>query len=125
MDHKVSLRRRSFEDSILIRKTAPTAFANGTTIIEAQVDWIVDVLQKLQDEGVKSIEAKRSAEEAWKKEIMDMNEKTLFPLTNSWYMGSNIAGKKREQLMYLAGIETYEKELRKVLKNWDGFEIEK
>lgn len=54
-----------------------------------------------------------------------MNETTLFPLTNSWYMGDNIPGKKREQLNYLAGIEVYETACRAALQEWDGFDIVK
>lgn len=95
--------------------------ANGTTIIEAQGDWIADALVKLKKEGIEVIEADPAAAEKWAAEIQEMNEKTLFPLTNSWYMGANIPGKKREQLNYLAGLDTYEQVCREAQKNWDGF----
>ena len=32
---------------------------------------------------------------------------TLFPKANSWYMGSNIPGKKRTILPYLGGMIAY------------------
>ncbi|KAJ4214458.1 hypothetical protein NW759_010474 [Fusarium solani] len=102
---------------------APTAFTNGPVFIESQVEVVVDLLQKLDKEGVKSIEAKREAEEQWKQAIQDANDRTLLPLTDSWYMGANIPGKKREQLNYLGGIKNYISECRTALRNLDGFTV--
>lgn len=79
----------------------------------------------MRKEGISTIEARADAAEKWSEAIQIMNEKTLFPLANSWYMGDNIPGKKREQLNYLAGLGQYEKECRKALANWDGFSITK
>lgn len=84
---------------------------------------MVDLLQKLDAEGIRSIEARRPAEEQWKQAIQDANDKTLLPLTDSWYMGANIPGKKREQLNYLGGIMQYEVEARAALKTLEGFDV--
>ncbi|KAL6406626.1 cyclopentanone monooxygenase [Ilyonectria robusta] len=102
---------------------APTAFTNGPVFIEAQVDILVDLLKKLQSQGIKSIEAQRTYEEKWKQAIQEANDKTLMPLTDSWYMGANIPGKKREQLVYLGGIEKYEDECRRALATLEGFTV--
>jgi hypothetical protein len=91
--------------------------------IEIQVEILVDLIQKLEDEGIKSIEARRESEQRWKQGIQDANNKTLLPLTNSWYMGSNVPGKPREQLNYLGGIGNYERECRKALSTLDGFSV--
>lgn len=45
------------------------------------------------------------------------------PLTDSWYMGANVPGKKREQLNYLGGIEQYEGECREALTTLKGFNV--
>jgi len=37
----------------------------------------------------------------------------LLPATNSWYMGVNIAGRKREALCYVGGVDEYIKHLRR------------
>lgn len=79
----------------------------------------------MRAEKVKIAEPTHEAEKKWKQDIQDMNEKTLFPLTNSWYMGANIPGKKREQLNYLAGVHNYEKACRAALEGWDGFDLVK
>lgn len=102
---------------------APTAFTNGPVFIEVQVDVILDFMKKLRSENIVSIEAQRPAEEKWKQAIQDANDKTLLPLTDSWYMGANVPGKKREQLNYLGGIQQYEVECRAALANLEGFTV--
>ena len=69
---------------------APTSLANGPPIIEIQVDWIVDAVKKMREEGIDAINAKHEEADKWRKDIQDMNEQTLFPFTDSWYMGANI-----------------------------------
>ncbi|THZ99579.1 FAD/NAD(P)-binding domain-containing protein [Aureobasidium pullulans] len=102
---------------------APTALSNGTTTIEVQGDLVADMIKKMHEEGIETIEARPEAADKWAADIQEMNEQTLFPLTNSWYMGANIPGKKREQLDYLAGIETYERVCKEAIESWSGFEV--
>lgn len=41
------------------------------------------------------------------------------------YMGANIPGKKREQMVYLAGVDVYNKVVFEALEGWKGFEVKK
>lgn len=107
--------------ALLTRNPAPTALANGSTIVECQGDWVADAIEKMRTENIETVEVSQDAAQKWGDAIQEMNEKTLFPLTDSWYMGANIPGKKREQLNYLAGVAQYEIECRKALEHWDGF----
>jgi len=75
----------------------PTAFSNGPTCVEVQGDWIVDAIAKCSKEGITYLNATKKAEDDWHTLITELSDKTLFPLTDSWYMGANILGKKREQ----------------------------
>lgn len=61
---------------------APTALSNGPTIIEAQVDTIVDMIKKLESEKARSIEPKQEAEAEWKQICHTMMQYTLIPYTN-------------------------------------------
>ena len=88
-----------------------------------QIDFVADMLTKLRKDGVKSFEAQRKAEEKWKQEIQNVNDKTLFPLTDSWYMGANIPGKKREQLNYISGLHAYDMACRSTLEQLEGFDL--
>lgn len=101
----------------------PTAFTNGPIFVEMQVDFLADFLTKIRAEGIKTFEPQRQAAEKWRQDIQDDNDKTLFPLTDSWYMGANIPGKKREQLNYIRGIQNYDKACRESLEHSQGFDF--
>ena len=64
----------------------PTAFANGPSCVEAQGDWIISAIAKIDREGIKSIDPTREAEEEWKRKVKELNDKTLFPKAKSWYV---------------------------------------
>ncbi|EXJ87480.1 hypothetical protein A1O3_04440 [Capronia epimyces CBS 606.96] len=104
---------------------APTALSNGPTILECQVDFVVDSIAKLERENIKSIEPLHSAEVEWKQLITTMNDRTLFPFTSSWWTGGNIPGKKAEPMTYIGGIDNYEKQCRATMENWKGFAVVK
>ena len=38
-------------------------------------------------------------------------------------MGANIPGKKREQMVYLAGVDVYNKAVFAALDGWKGFDV--
>jgi hypothetical protein len=44
-------------------------------------------------------------------------------VTDSWYMGANVPGKVREQLIYLAGVDVYAREIKEALQDWKGFNL--
>ncbi|OHE94807.1 cyclopentanone 1,2-monooxygenase [Colletotrichum orchidophilum] len=103
---------------------APTAFTNAPVFIELQVEFISDLLVKLREEKVISIEPRRSAEEHWKKTVQTVHETLLFSKNEtSWYVGGNIPGKKKEQLNYIGGIPQYLKECREGTKDWGNFDV--
>ena len=79
----------------------------------------------MNKENIHSIEATREAEEAWYKMVKELSDATLFPQTNSWYMGANIPGKPREQLNFTGGFPKYEEEIAKGLDGFKGFTVVK
>ncbi|KAI1259003.1 hypothetical protein F5Y18DRAFT_322388 [Xylariaceae sp. FL1019] len=104
---------------------APTAFANAPLFIEMQGDIVADLLVKLRDNNVETIEPKPAAERTWKQVVQGINDVTLFHLSeSSWYMGANIPGKKVEQLNYLGGIVPYQAACRDALKDWSDFDVQ-
>jgi cation diffusion facilitator CzcD-associated flavoprotein CzcO len=102
---------------------APTALSNGPTIIECQIENIVDAISKLEARGARSIEPTREAEERWKEVLDGMSDLTLMRFTDSWWNGANIPGKKSQSLVYVGGIDVYEKQVREELQNGAGFDI--
>lgn len=102
---------------------SPTALSNGPTIIEAQVETIVDMIFKLEKEKAHKIEAQPAASVEWKAMLSAMTENTLFPFTDSWWNGANIPGKKKENMTYIGGINNYEAQCRATMDGWKGFDI--
>lgn len=104
----------------------PTLLSNGPTSVAVQGRWISDAITKIEANGVKYINPKIEATEKWKKHILELNEKTLFPTTRSTYMGGSIPGKVYEPVCYTGGIPAYAIEIRKALDNWEeGFDVVK
>ncbi|OAP53740.1 hypothetical protein AYL99_12078 [Fonsecaea erecta] len=104
---------------------APTALSNGPPLIEIQIEWIGKAIQKMREEGVKYIDAQAAAAERWRNEVHAISNKTLYPETDSWFMGANIPGKPREQLIYLGGLNVYNKKISDALDGWKGFDVVK
>ncbi|KAL4998442.1 hypothetical protein BDV10DRAFT_194380 [Aspergillus recurvatus] len=102
----------------------PTLLSNGPTAVAVQGRWIADAIAKIEANGVKYINPKKEASEKWKKRVVELNDKTLFPSTTSTYMGGTIPGKAYEPVCYSGGLPTYAKEIREALDNWEeGFDV--
>jgi cyclohexanone monooxygenase len=100
---------------------SPTAFWNGPTSAEVQGDWVVDCLCHLRHNSLVSIEATPVAAEAWRRHIQDIGERSLLPLADSWYMGANIPGKRRELLFHFGVREYMDRCEDSARKGYDGF----
>ncbi|KAK1764529.1 Baeyer-Villiger monooxygenase 4 [Phialemonium atrogriseum] len=103
---------------------APTAFSNAPMFIESQADLIIEFLARLRNDGVSIVEPTAEAQEGWAKVIQDISDMTLFrQVKDSWYVGGNIPGKKREQLNYLGGMDRYAEVVSNAFKNYSNFRL--
>jgi cation diffusion facilitator CzcD-associated flavoprotein CzcO len=101
---------------------SPSVFSNGPTSIEIQGSWIVEVIKRMESEGIQEIDVKKQAEQVWRDEILKVANMTLLPTTKSWYMGSNIPGKPIEPLFYVGGLPRYLDKCAEALdNNWEHF----
>jgi cyclohexanone monooxygenase len=102
---------------------SPTAFCNGPTCAELQGDWVADCLCHLRDRGLSRIAATAAAGESWTQHMADLAATTLLPFAESWYMGANIPGKRR-QLLHHIGVQEYLAHCRESAANgYSGFEL--
>ncbi|EFX05094.1 steroid monooxygenase [Grosmannia clavigera kw1407] len=101
----------------------PTLLSNGPTSVEVQGRWIADTITKAEGLNAKYINPTAEATRKWKKHIVEINDKTLFPTTKSTYMGGTVPGKPFEPVCYAGGIPAYVKEIRAALENMEGFEV--
>ena len=88
---------------------SPSVLGNMPTSIEQHVDWICDCISYMRDNNLTSIDAESEAEVRWSAHVKELSESTLFPSTDSWYMGANIPGKAKVFLPYAGGFGTYRK----------------
>jgi cation diffusion facilitator CzcD-associated flavoprotein CzcO len=102
---------------------SPISFANAPAIIETQVDWAVAAIEKMRHEHISSVDAQPEASRAWKENIQVMSNRTLYSETDSWYMGTNVPGKSKEQLTYLDGLNLYAATIQAALDGWQGFQV--
>jgi cyclohexanone monooxygenase len=107
---------------ILAGPGSPSVLSNMVHSIELHVDWLTDCLQTMRGRGVKRIEAEQKAEDYWVAHVNEVADRTLYPTANSWYMGSNIPGKPRVFMPYVAGVPAYRKIVNEVAqKGYEGF----
>lgn len=105
---------------------SPSVLTNVVVAIEQHVEWISDCLKHLRATNVERIEADLAYESHWVTHVDELASKTLFPLTNSWYCGDNIAGKPRIFTIYTGGFGTYREECCEVVANdYAGFLMKK
>lgn len=103
---------------------SPSVLSNMLPSIEQHVEWIADCIQHLNDGQHQAIEAEEAAEDAWVAHVNDLAGATIFPSCNSWYLGSNVKGKKRVFMPYL-GVPPYVEKCREVVaKGYEGFAID-
>lgn len=109
---------------MLTTSAAPTALSNGPTIIESQADMITGFISNLEAAKAKSVNPTVPAQEQWIEMVNNLASMTLLPLTNSWWTGANVPGKKVQNLTYVMGIQQYEATCREVLDSMKGFAVE-
>ncbi len=101
---------------------SPSVKTNMIPAIEQHVDWITDCLSHLRSCGIKCIEPDLERENKWVEHVNEVADTTLYPLANSWYMGSNIPGKPRVFMPYVAGLDKYRKICDDIAaNNYQGF----
>jgi cyclohexanone monooxygenase len=101
-------------------------FTNLPPSIEAQVDWIGELIGHAERSGVRTIEPTPEAESGWTETCEDIANQTLFPQAESWIFGANIPGKKNAVMFYMAGHSAYRQRLGEVAAaGYQGFRLDR
>ena len=101
---------------------SPSVKTQMIIAIEQHMDWIADCLATMRDRGMTRIEPTPEAERDWVQHVNEVADSTLYPLANSWYLGSNIPGKPRVFMPYVGGFAGYKKRCDAVAANgYEGF----
>ncbi len=100
-------------------------FCNFTRCAEVVADWVSDCIGYMRENGLERIEAKPDAEAAWTEHANSLTEGMLFTKTDSWFMGTNVPGKKRTFLFYAGGAPLFREKCAEVAeKGYEGVVLE-
>ncbi|WP_106477977.1 flavin-containing monooxygenase [Phytohalomonas tamaricis] len=103
---------------------SPSVLSNMFVSIENHVDWIANCIKYLGEHGNTHIASSKEGEADWVAHANEVVSNTLFPKTNSWYMGANVPGKPRVFLAYIGGVNNYRKICDQVANSgYPGFVI--
>ncbi len=98
--------------------TSPgVAFFIPVVGMNIQISWILDCIDYLRANNIPAIEPSAADSNDWRTHVDDIANGTLFPTVDSWYMGANIPGKRRQIVSYLGGPDTYKQRLSEAAAN--------
>jgi len=103
---------------------SPSALSNAVVSIEQHVEWVADLLTHLRESDTEVVEAEAGAEVEWSEHVQAAGRMTLYPETDSWYMGANIPGKPRVFLPYIGGVGHYRQHCARIARDgYPGFAL--
>jgi len=101
---------------------SPSILTNVIVSIEHHVGFVADCIAHMQTHGHTEIDPQPEAEDGWAEEVQAVAGRTLFPQSNSWFMGANIPGKPRVFLPYVGGFQNYAKICAQIVaEHYRGF----
>lgn len=86
---------------------SPALASNVVMTIEQAVDWITDLIAHARATGHDVIETTPEAQDDWVEITERTVGQTLYAATDSWYRGSNVAGKPTTFMGYVGGVGHY------------------
>lgn len=106
----------------IVGPQSPSVLSNMFVSIEQHVDWVTDLINDSLSNGYARVEPTAEAEEAWVAHTRELGELFLHSKGDSWYLGSNVAGKPRSVLPYLGGVGPYRAKCDEVAAaDYEGF----
>jgi len=100
-------------------------FCNFPRCAETVAEWVSDCIGYMRKKDLKRIATTPQAEETWTEHDLSLTAGVLFTEGNSWFMGTNIPGKKRHYLLYAGGAPKYREKCAEVAANgYEGFVLQ-
>ncbi|KAE9392011.1 FAD/NAD(P)-binding domain-containing protein [Gymnopus androsaceus JB14] len=104
---------------------SPSSFTNGPSCIEFTSDWIVKCIQYMKDNQISRIVPTEEAQAAYSEIVNQLGAAGLWlGAKHSWYMGTNIPGKKTQMLQFPGGFPAWIKLCNDAAANgYAGFDM--
>lgn len=92
----------------LLTATGPRGpFANFPPVIDTEVEWISDMIEHVNTNGLTTVEPTAEAEEGWTRTCLELSEGSVFTKGGSWINGVNVSGKPETVYFYMGGVKAY------------------
>ncbi|MGB6563858.1 MAG: NAD(P)/FAD-dependent oxidoreductase [Candidatus Binataceae bacterium] len=104
----------------------PAVFCNIPRCVETNVEWIVDCIRYMRENGFETMTATPEAEDAWTKRCYESAKGLLInEMQDSWFFGStNPENVRGRFLLFAGGVPLYRKIFAEVAaKGYEGFEL--
>lgn len=92
---------------IVVGPGSPSLLSNVMVSTEEQLDWLSNLLDKMDREALTQFEATPESELAWTEQVQARVRETLYLSTPSFYNGAEISGKPRVFMPYSGGVRGY------------------
>ncbi|KAJ3859205.1 cyclohexanone monooxygenase [Lentinula novae-zelandiae] len=104
---------------------SPSGLSNGPSSIEMTSEWIINCIKYMKENKILSIVPTEEAQFAYSEHVDQLGAAALWAKAkNSWYMGSNIEGKKVQMLQFPGGLPAYFKLCNdSAAKGYHGFHL--
>jgi cyclohexanone monooxygenase len=101
---------------------SPSVLTNMVPTIEQHVNFIAGCIAHMRTHGMRSVDPDVSAEDAWVAYNDEVAHRTLRYDCTSWYLGSNVPGKKRVFMPFVGGLPAYIRKCEEVVSaGYRGF----
>lgn len=86
---------------------SPSVLSNVVATNEFQVDWIADLIGEARRQGKTLVKTTDHAQKSWRDKVEKAATNNEWSKTDSWYVGTNVPGKRKQILTYTGGIGRY------------------
>ena len=91
---------------------------------EEQIDWLADLIGKMDANQLVEFEAEPAAEQRWVAHVNERAKETLYLKTPSYYMGAEMPNKPQVFMPYSGGVRHYRRILEKTAaRGYEGFDL--
>ncbi len=104
----------------------PALFCNITRCVESNVEWIVECIRYMRENGFETMTATAEAEDAWTKRCYESAQGLLInDMQDSWFFGStNPENVRGRFLLFAGGVPLYREIFADVAaKGYEGFDL--
>jgi cyclohexanone monooxygenase len=109
---------------IVVGPGSPSLLSNVMVSIEQQIDWLAELIRRMDEKALVEFEALPEAERAWVAHVNDRVKETLYLTTNSFYNGAEVEGKPRVFMPYSGGVRGYRRLLQTCAdEGYSGFAL--